>query len=397
MQPRRNTWRTNKPGAPHLDSEVWIAKRSGAPSIAPLSHAMGGIAKRSGAPSIAPLSHAMGGIVKRSGAPSIAPLSHAMGGIVGILLAAFAFTAIPTQAQWEIEESHTTASLRGIDSLGAGIAWASGANGTVRRTEDGGYLWQLCTIPPGAQALDFRAIQAASTPKPPSSCPPARAISCPASTVPPTPARSWKLVFTNPDKEGFWDAIALAEVFDEVFILGDPVKGQFRLFSQREGEPSFSSNWNGHPLAAGVGQAAFAASNSLIVFNVGDGMFSFVTGGKKSEIIHEEHGIDPQRGTFSEWSRSALPFQSGETSGAFSIAAIPFTPTAGEDQFGVAVGGDYSKPESRAKTAVFSGDAGQSWQLSKTPPPRLPLRRSLRPHDKNLDHRRPQRHRHLHR
>src|SRR3981081_547698 len=63
-------------------------------------------------------------------------------------------------AQWDIEESHTTASLRGIHNVGAGVAWASGTNGTVLRTEDGGYLWQTCTIPPGAEKLDFRGIQA---------------------------------------------------------------------------------------------------------------------------------------------------------------------------------------------------------------------------------------------
>src|SRR5271156_6997854 len=64
------------------------------------------------------------------------------------------------QAQWDIEESHTTASLRGIHNVGGGVAWASGSNGTVLRTEDGGYLWQTCAVPPDAEKLDFRGIQA---------------------------------------------------------------------------------------------------------------------------------------------------------------------------------------------------------------------------------------------
>ena len=46
---------------------------------------------------------------------------------------------LTTQAQWDIEESHTTAILRGIHNVGGGVAWASGTQGTVRRTEDGGY------------------------------------------------------------------------------------------------------------------------------------------------------------------------------------------------------------------------------------------------------------------
>ena len=63
-------------------------------------------------------------------------------------------------AQWDLEDSHSTADLRGIDNVGGGVAWASGTNGTVLRTEDGGYLWKACSIPPGAEHLDFRGVQA---------------------------------------------------------------------------------------------------------------------------------------------------------------------------------------------------------------------------------------------
>ena len=62
-------------------------------------------------------------------------------------------------AQWTIQDSHTTASLRGVDSLGNGVVWASGTGGTVLRTEDGGKNWQRCKTPPGAEKLDFRGVQ----------------------------------------------------------------------------------------------------------------------------------------------------------------------------------------------------------------------------------------------
>jgi len=70
-----------------------------------------------------------------------------------------ALIAASAQAQWQIDDSTTTADLRGISSVGNGIAWASGSNGTVLRTEDGGFEWQPCTVPPGAERLDFRGIQ----------------------------------------------------------------------------------------------------------------------------------------------------------------------------------------------------------------------------------------------
>jgi len=47
-----------------------------------------------------------------------------------ILIFALTLTA---QAQWTLQQSPTTADLRGIDNVGNGIAWASGANGTILR------------------------------------------------------------------------------------------------------------------------------------------------------------------------------------------------------------------------------------------------------------------------
>src|SRR5271154_2824643 len=108
-------------------------------------------------------------------------------------------------AQWDIEESHPTASLRGIHNVGGGVAWASGTNGTVLRTEDGGYLWQTCTIPPGAEKLDFRGIQAfdENTAIVMSSGPGDQSRLYKTTDA----CQTWKLLFTNPDKEGFWDAV----------------------------------------------------------------------------------------------------------------------------------------------------------------------------------------------
>jgi photosystem II stability/assembly factor-like uncharacterized protein len=62
-------------------------------------------------------------------------------------------------AQWVLQESQTTADLRGIDSVNEEVVWASGTNGIVLRTTDGGEHWQTCTTPTAAERLDFRAVQ----------------------------------------------------------------------------------------------------------------------------------------------------------------------------------------------------------------------------------------------
>jgi photosystem II stability/assembly factor-like uncharacterized protein len=113
--------------------------------------------------------------------------------------------ATTAQAQFQIQDSHTTASLRGIHSIGNGIAWASGTEGTILRTTDEGATWQSCTTPPDAEKLDFRGIQAfdqntaivMSSGKGDLSRLYKTTDAC----------KSWKLVFTNPDAGGFFDTI----------------------------------------------------------------------------------------------------------------------------------------------------------------------------------------------
>src|SRR3977135_782341 len=127
------------------------------------------------------------------------------------------------QAEWDIEDPNTTASLRGIHNVGGGVAWASGTNGTVLRTEDGGYLWQTCTIPPGAEKLEFRGIQAFDENTDIGMSSATGDLSRLYKTT--DGCQTWKLLFTNPDKEGFWDAINLSTPY--AVLVGDPVRGKF--------------------------------------------------------------------------------------------------------------------------------------------------------------------------
>ena len=72
------------------------------------------------------------------------------------ILAAFASAS----GQWELQESHSTANLRGVHAVNGQVAWTSGTEGTALRTEDGGSHWQKCAIPPEAEKLDLRGIWA---------------------------------------------------------------------------------------------------------------------------------------------------------------------------------------------------------------------------------------------
>jgi photosystem II stability/assembly factor-like uncharacterized protein len=276
--------------------------------------------------------------------------------LITIFFAACSFAC----AQWDLEDSHTTADLRGIDNVGGGVAWASGTNGTVLRTEDGGYLWQTCTVPPGAQHLDFRGIQAfdANTAIVMSSG--KGDLSRLYKTT--DGCETWKLVFTNPDKDGFWDAIRITGV-KTLLMIGDPlprkeldrlkVKTYFhfplygsvdagdtwmrldsnRLFalSDPEGKPS---------------QSIFAASNSSLLEIERHRLIIFAIGGVNPSLglLEMIDKPDPMlcASPCSMIGNSRVPLKSGTTAGAFSVAVDdPNSP----DPSIVVVGGDYTSPD----------------------------------------------------
>jgi hypothetical protein len=275
-------------------------------------------------------------------------------------------------AQWDIENSNTTADLRGIHSIGNGVAWASGTNGTVLRTEDSGYVWQSCAVPPGAEKLDFRGVQGfdANTAIVMSSG--KGDLSRLYKTT--DGCHSWRLVFKNADTDGFWDAIVLDRKHWG-WLLGDPVRGSFVLFATEDGGRTWIRQRNKGLKADSNKQGAFAASNSSLVAGVG-----FASGGSGGAYAYamvsveiclddcSDRDIDHE-GRRSGWRKLPVPVGShSETSGVFSMAqAAPAGGRLGRATL-VAVGGDFRNPDSPASTAAYANENGETWTAAQTPP-----------------------------
>lgn len=275
------------------------------------------------------------------------------------LLAILAATSSAAHAQWTLETSNSTADLRGIHSIGGGVAWASGTNGTVLRTEDGGYVWQSCSMPPGAEKLDFRGIQAfdRNTAIVMSSGP--GDLSGLYKTT--DGCHSWRLMFRNPDKDGFWDAIQFNGA-KAGMLLGDPAGGSFSVFVTRDGGEHWSRPKHIGLEADGAKEAIFAASNStLIAFT--DLQFDFFvtggTGGAQYFLCRDEFDMGiPEQLRCIATERPIPVGRSSESAGAFSLA------TSGDTY--IAVGGDYTKPDDSAQTAAYS--LNEIWHAAQTPP-----------------------------
>jgi photosystem II stability/assembly factor-like uncharacterized protein len=242
---------------------------------------------------------------------------------------------------WIVHPSGTMASLRGVSAAGTKVVWASGTGGVYLRTTDGGVHWRTATVP-GAEALDFRDVHAVSD-----------RIAYLLSSGPGDKSRiykttdggaHWTLQLTNPDPNGFLDAIAFWDA-EHGIVVGDPVGGQFMILTTEDGGARWLSQ---HTPAALPKEGAFAASGTcLIVTGRRDAWFG--TGGPSGARVF--HSTDRGR----TWSVAQTPVRHDAASaGIFSIAFS-------DSRHGIVVGGDYSKPaEGQRNVAVTSG-GGQSW------------------------------------
>jgi hypothetical protein len=287
-------------------------------------------------------------------------------------------TCVQGRAQFSLQNSNSTADLRGIDNVGKGVAWASGTGGTVLRSEDGGYVWQTCSMPPGAEKLDFRGIQAfdADTAIVMSSGPGDQSRLYKTTDG----CHSWRLLFTNPHKDGFWDAVKFSDP-RHGFILGDPVEitsvlKRFELEQTYDG----GEHWKLWEKATDVlatpseGYCAFAASNSsLIVRNLSAIFATGCHGGARIFVASNGHNPPgfcncipmPSEEEWNDELRITLSpigaFPRSDTAGIFSIAA------KGGDV--IAVGGDFKQPDSDFHVAaVWSFIIPPGWTTPATPP-----------------------------
>jgi hypothetical protein len=290
--------------------------------------------------------------------------------VTGLLIASVA------PAQWALQDSHSKASLRGIDAVSDQVAWASGTQGTVLRTTDGGQTWQACPTPPDAEALDFRAVQAFNADSAVVMSAGKGALSRIYKTT--DACRTWKLTFTNPDEDGFWDALQFRDSKSGV-LVGDPVKGYFPIFLTDDG----GVNWHHlepRAIPAEPMQGLFAASNTSLFADT-DGSFAFLTGGGVTAfaVVRWKNPDAPScKGCVAI---SHVPLADGsDSTGGFSVASQESASRShghkrdiklpGAKQALVAVGGDYKAPEKTEGTAAYAIREKDTvrWQVPDTFP-----------------------------
>jgi len=334
--------------------------------------------------------------------------------LASALTVAVIASAQPAKLSWQMQESGTTASLRGIYTVDGEVAWASGTEGTVLRTTDGGLHWTKCAVPDAEKdgaTLDFRGVQSwdAQTAIIMASGPGEKSRLY--KTL--DGCKSWMLTMKNTDPDGFYDAVAFWDD-QHGLLFGDPVHKMPTAFGDGDKIATMSSmnfysprflvlatndggaNWcywsveHSRPPNPGlIGGSAFAASNSSIFlrkevsWDTSQHEYKTVrawagVGGKGGARIFLGFAVDADAAPSKiEWSRAIkVPLRSGtDSSGVFSVSfraernSNPKIDFTGELYHrGVAVGGDYTKPNESTGTAAWTTDGGQHWTASTTPP-----------------------------
>lgn len=248
----------------------------------------------------------------------------------------------PAPLRWQPQQSGVTVRLRGVSAVSARVAWASGAQGTVLRTTDGGATWVRRPVP-DAEKLDFRDIDAISAD-----------VASILSIGPGEASRiyktrdggaTWTLQLANTDPKVFLDAMAFRDEQHGV-AFSDSADGVFAIFVTTDG-----TSWTRVPAdrlpAALPGEGAFASSGTNVALGAGGRIWIGTTKG------HVLRSADDGR----TWSVVQTPVVTGDATGIFSIAFR-------DAQHGVVVGGNYQQETAADRNVAITSDGGATWQAA---------------------------------
>ena len=233
-------------------------------------------------------------------------------------------------------------SIRAIHAVSKSELYYAGSNGVIGHTTDGGKHWNETTIIYRDSIIPhFRSI--ASNGKNLFIL----GIGTPALLYKLNDDNTPELVYTENDEKAFYDSM---QFFDDKhgIAMGDPTANCISIITTKDG----GSTWNKVPcdnLQPFIEEeAAFAASNTNIAIH--NNTVWIATGGLSARVFKSEN--------FGEtWTIYNTPIIQGEsTTGIYSIDFY-------DDNKGIIIGGDYTKPELNKGNKAVTADGGKTWNL----------------------------------
>lgn len=254
---------------------------------------------------------------------------------------------VPAHPEWTALSTGTTARLRGVSAVADRIAWASGTNGTVIRTADGGATWQTLAVP-GAEKLDFRDIDAVGDAT-------AYVLSIGAGELSriyktSDAGRTWTEQFVNRDPTAFFDAMAFWDAQHGVAV-SDSVDGQFVIVTTSDGGSSWVRVAPSALPPALPNEGFFAASGTNVTVAAPNHVWVGTGAASEARVLRSSDGGRT-------WALARTPLDAGPSAGIFSIAFSDRT-------HGIVVGGDYKAESVAGNNAALTSDGGGTWSAMK--------------------------------
>ncbi len=249
---------------------------------------------------------------------------------------------------WSLVDTPTsTARLRGLDAVSRRIVWASGTEGTVLRTVDGGHT-VTSVGPAGTDAIQFRDIEATSA---------RHAVIMGIGDTPDAfrfyvtddGGRHWTLAYQNTNPNAFYDCMAFTSP-RVGYAVSDPVGGRFRILRTTDAGHSWRVMSNRGMPAAEDGEFAFAASGTCLQTDPRGTLFLGSGGVDPARIFRSTDGART-------WTVQDSPVAGAAAGGIFSLSF-------GAARGGVAVGGDYTDPTAATANAAWTSDRGRTWHAA---------------------------------
>ncbi len=259
----------------------------------------------------------------------------------------FSLALDPVAQELHVLDKGMKTSLRGLSVVDNNTIWASGSNGKIARSTDGGKSFVWCS-PKGHESRDFRDTHAFD-----SMTAIIMAVAEPAIILKTKDGgKNWYTVFFDSTKGMFLDALDMKG--DEGVVIGDPlVDKPFMATTRDKGETWKVVQDLPASYVLEKGEAFFAASGSnicLLKSSEPQGMI-FASGGVASRLFIGDRSYP-------------IPIQQGKsTAGANGILLFK------KQKEGVIVGGDFSNEKRADSTISFFSYKGK---VKFTIPPQMP-------------------------
>ena len=254
-------------------------------------------------------------------------------------------TVAVVESPWKLMNVDTKSNLRGLHVLSSDDVWASGSNGTIVNTFDGGENWHVHLVP-GAEELDFRDVHAIDD-------------GTVVAITSGTPARiyrstsggsNWSLVFENTDERVFLDSVCFLDDRRGI-AMGDPIGDGLYLLATRDA----GKTWRPFKQVPRIlpGEAGFAASGTNMISTekkkvfIGLGSHEEGQASLTSRILFS---LDSAK----SWKKTNVPIARSPSAGIFSICFA-------NKKNGVAVGGDYKRADDSSSNYAVTLDGGLTW------------------------------------